>query len=256
MENPHGDGRPPLRVAATADVHCDAECAEEVGAALEDAARNADVLILAGDLTTHGRPEEAEMLGEVCARLEVPVIAVLGNHDWHCDRRDEVVAALTGRGVCVLDGEATRMSIAGHDVGIVGVKGFIGGFPGSHLSDFGEPALRDLYRMTGDEVDALDRGLREIALCPIRIVVLHYAPTAETLVGEPEGIWTFLGSDRLAAPILEHEPDLVVHGHAHAGTFEGRIAGVPVHNVSMFVMDEPYAVFDLQGRVRASTTIR
>jgi uncharacterized protein len=256
MENPHADGGPPLRVAATADVHCDTDCREEVGAALRDAARNADVLLLAGDLTTYGRPEEAAMLGEICEPLDVPVIAVLGNHDWHSDRRDELVGALTERGVRVLDREAVRLSIAGHDVGVVGVKGFIGGFPGSHLSDFGEPALRDLYRMTGDEVEALDHGLREIALCGIRIVVLHYAPTVETLVGEPEGIWTFLGSDRLAAPILEHEPDLVVHGHAHAGTFEGRIAEVPVHNVSMFVMDEPYALFDLEGRTRTSTTIR
>jgi Icc-related predicted phosphoesterase len=256
MENPRGDGRPPLRVAATADVHCDSHCRDEVAAALEDAARKADLLLLAGDLTTYGRPEEAAMLAEICGRIEIPVLAVLGNHDWHSNKRDEVVAALAERSVRVLDGEATQLRVAGHDVGVVGVKGFIGGFPGSHLSDFGEPALRDLYRVTGAEVEALDRGLREIALCPIRLVILHYAPTADTLVGEPEGIWTFLGSDRLAAPILEHEPDLVVHGHAHAGTSEGRIGGVPVHNVSMFVMDEPYATFDLHARDRAAATIR
>jgi Icc-related predicted phosphoesterase len=196
------------------------------------------------------------VLGEICARLEIPVFAVLGNHDWHSDRRDDVVAELEGRGVTVLDGASTRVSVAGHDVGIVGVKGFIGGFPGSHLSDFGEPALRRLYRMTSDEVAALERGLRDIELCPIRIVVLHYAPIKDTLVGEPEGIWTFLGSDRLAAPILEHEPDLVVHGHAHAGTFGGRIADVPVYNVSMVLMDEPVAKFELHAHDRTTATIR
>ena len=113
------------------------------------------------------------------------------------------------------------------------MKGFVGGFPGSHLPDFGEPSLRGIYAEAGEEALALDRGLREIAHCPVRVALLHYAPTTETLVGEPEPIWTYLGTDRLAAPILEHEPDLVLHGHAHHGTFEGRIGNVPVYNVSV-----------------------
>ena len=107
-------------------------------------------------------------------------------------------------------------------VGIVGTKGFMGGFPGSHLPDFGEPSLRAVYAESMEEAAALDEGLRAIAMCPFRIVLLHYAPTTQTLEGERREIWTFLGTDRLAPPILEHDPDMVLHGHAHAGTFEGR----------------------------------
>jgi uncharacterized protein len=140
-------------------------------------------------------------------------------------------------------------------VAVVGAKGFIGGFPGSHLPDFGEPLLRAVYRDTSADVEALDAGLREVALCPVRIVLLHYAPTDATLVGEPAGIWPFLGTDRLAAPIAEHEPDLVLHGHAHAGSFEGSIGEVPVRNVSLPVLQQPFWRFDLQVAERAPTPI-
>jgi Icc-related predicted phosphoesterase len=133
----------------------------------------------------------------------------------------------------------------GLDVGIVGLKGFVGGFPGSHLPDFGEPLLREVYHETTLDVQALDRGLREIALCPARVVLLHYAPTEQTIVGEPTGIWGYLGTDRLAPPIAEHEPDLVLHGHAHAGTFEGAIGKVPVYNVSVPVIARDFWLFEL-----------
>ena len=106
----------------------------------------------------------------------------------------------------------------GVEVGIVGTKGFMGGFPGSHVSNFGEPSMRALYEEATVEVDALEAGLAAVATCPVRIVLVHYAPIEATLRGEPEGIWTYLGTDRLAAPIVEHEPDLVLHGHAHRGT--------------------------------------
>ncbi len=125
-------------------------------------------------------------------------------------------------GIQVLDRDWTICAAGGVDVGVVGVKGFVGGFPGSHLPDFGEPLLRRVYHETSLEVEALDRGLREIALCPARIVLLHYAPIEATIEGEAPGIWAFLGTDRLAAPIAEHEPDLVLHGHAHSGTFSGQ----------------------------------
>ena len=133
----------------------------------------------------------------------------------------------------------------GIEVGIVGVKGFMGGFPGSHVSNFGEPSVRALYAEATAEVDALAEGLRAVETRPLRIVLLHYAPTHETLVGEPEGIWTMLGTDRLAAPIAQHEPDLVLHGHAHAGTFEGRIERVPVYNVSVPVLKQAFWVFEV-----------
>jgi Icc-related predicted phosphoesterase len=156
----------------------------------------------------------------------------------------------------VLDRSFAIESVNGIDVGIVGVKGFVGGFPGSHLPDFGEPSLRAVYRETGEEVEALERGLREVAMCPLRLVLMHYSPTTETLVGEREDIWTFLGTDRLAAPLLEHEPDLVVHGHAHGGRFKGRIGSVEVYNVSVPVIGRDWWLFELGPVVATETPIR
>jgi Icc-related predicted phosphoesterase len=244
-----------LRIAAAGDLHYSEQRREEAIAAVAALDGAADLVLLAGDLTTHGEPEQAAVLAEACAALEVPVFAVLGNHDWHVNRRDELVAALTDGGIRVLDRDWATCEAAGVEVGIVGVKGFVGGFPGSHLPDFGEPSLRAIYRETGREVEALDQGLREIALCPTRIVLLHYAPTEATIVGEPPGIWGYLGTDRLAAPIAEHEPDLVLHGHAHSGTFEGAIGNVPVYNVSVPVMGRDFWLFELDVSARARTPI-
>jgi Icc-related predicted phosphoesterase len=244
-----------LRIAAAGDLHYNEQRREEGLEALASLEGSADILLLAGDLTTHGEPEQAAVLAEACAPLDIPVFAVLGNHDWHANRRDELVAALTDGGIRVLDRDWVTCEAAGVEVGVVGVKGFVGGFPGSHLPDFGEPSLRSIYRETGREVEALDQGLREIALCPTRIVLLHYAPTEATIAGEAPGIWAFLGTDRLAAPIAEHEPDLVLHGHAHAGTFEGAIGNVPVYNVSVPVIGRDFWLFELDVSLRARTPI-
>jgi Icc-related predicted phosphoesterase len=234
-----------LRIAAAGDIHCSEQNREEIMRAVASVPGDADLVLLAGDLTTHGEPEQAAVLADACAGLKVPVLAVLGNHDWHADRRDELVAVLERAGIIVLDRSFAICRAAGVDVGVVGVKGFVGGFAGSHLPDFGEPLLRTVYRETTLEVDALDRGLREIAQCPVRIAMLHYAPTEGTIVGEPPGIWAFLGSDRLAAPIGQHEPDLVLHGHAHAGTFEAAIGAVPIYNVSVPVIGRDFWLFEL-----------
>jgi Icc-related predicted phosphoesterase len=206
-------------------------------------------------LTTRGDPEEAAELAQACAPLRIPVFAVLGNHDWHANRPDEVVAELGKGGVRVLERDWAICELAGLQVGIAGTKGFVGGFAGSHLPDFGEPLLRAVYAETTSEVEALDRALRETALCQVRIVMLHYAPTHETIEGEAPGIWAFLGTDRLAAPISEHEPDLVLHGHAHGGTFQGAIGGVPVYNVSHPVMGRDFWLFELDVRATPSTPI-
>lgn len=243
-------------MAATGDLHCNQAHREEIAQRLGDLRGRADLLLLAGDLTSYGEPAEAAVLAEICSHLEIPTFAVLGNHDWHADRREELVSELEAGSIQVLQGRSVTVEIAGHAIGLVGTKGFVGGFTGhSHLDDFGEPALRELYRLTTREVQALDRGLREIALCPIRVVLLHYSPTVQTLAGEPPGIWAFLGSDRLAAPIAEHEPDIVLHGHAHAGARAGEICGVPVHNVSMDSLKEAYVIFELHARERTSATI-
>src|SRR5579884_1053986 len=244
-----------LRIAAAGDVHCTESRRAEIVEAMAALEETADLVLLAGDLTTHGEPEQGAVLADACARLALPVIAVLGNHDCHANRRAELVAVLEAGGIQVLDRDWTVCAAGGLDVGVVGVKGFVGGFPGSHLPDFGEPLLRQVYRETTLEVDALDRGLRQIALCPARIVLLHYAPTESTIAGEPAGIWAFLGTDRLAAPIAEHEPDLVLHGHAHSGTFSGTIGKVPVYNVSVPVIGRDFWLFELDVSAPARTPI-
>jgi Icc-related predicted phosphoesterase len=234
-----------IKVAAAGDIHAGGPDDERLAAAFSAAGREADLILLAGDLTLHGEPEEARSLAEVVERIEKPIVAVLGNHDWHADRRDEVVAVLGEAGMLMLDRDWTVLDVAGTKVGVVGVKGFVGGFPDSELPDFGEPSLRRVYAETTQEVDALRRGLEAIAACPVRIALLHYSPTTTTLEGEPRVIWAFLGSDRLAAPIAEHRPDLVLHGHGHLGTFEGFIGAVPVYNVAQPVMGKDFWIFEL-----------
>jgi Icc-related predicted phosphoesterase len=259
----HSTGRPPgeqeecrIRIAAAGDMHYGGEHdAGRAKAAFASLAGRADLVLLAGDLTTHGEPEQAAILAREAAQLDVPVLTVLGNHDWHSNRAAEVAAALEEGGVVVLDRSHHVAEICDTQVGIVGTKGFVGGFTGSHIPDFGEPLLRQLYAQGMEEVAALDAGLRAVAMCPFRIVLLHYAPTTETLEGERRDIWAFLGTDRLAVPIAEHSPDLVLHGHAHAGTFSGRVGEVPVYNVSVPVMGEDWWVFEMSGSRRVPSEL-
>jgi Icc-related predicted phosphoesterase len=245
-----------LRIAAAGDIHCSEHHPEEVQRAFAGLPESADLLLLAGDLTTHGEPQQAQVLADACSSLDIPVVAVLGNHDWHADRTEQLVEILAPAGVKILDRSWTVCECAGVDVGVVGVKGFVGGFSGSHLPDFGEPLLRSVYGETSLEVQALEAGLREIELCPVRVALMHYAPIEDTVVGEPSGIRAFLGSDRLSAPIAQHEPDMVLHGHAHAGTFEGAIGSVPVYNVSVPVMGRAFWLFELDVSAPARTAIR
>jgi uncharacterized protein len=235
-----------IRIATAGDIHCGrAAACEHLRSAVDEVADRVDCFLLAGDLTTHGEPEQARSVTEAFAGADVPILTVLGNHDWHANRHDEFVAALQEGGIRVLEGDHEILEVGGIELGVVGAKGFVGGFPGSHLPDFGEPLLREVYAESMRDQAALDAGLRAIRACALRIVLLHYAPTTETLVGEPEPIWTFLGTDRLAPPILEHEPDLVLHGHAHAGTFEGRLGTVPVFNVSVPVLGKDFWELEL-----------
>jgi Icc-related predicted phosphoesterase len=234
-----------IRIAAAGDIHASEPLRERLCRVFAEAAEETDLLLLAGDLTTHGEPEQAAVLADACGSLETPVVAVLGNHDHHAGAVDEIVETLAGAGVAVLDRAHTILELGDLEVGVVGAKGFVGGFPGAEIPDFGEPVLRQVYRETTGEVEALEEGLEAIAGCHKRIVLLHYAPIAETLVGEPEPIWAFLGSGRLAGPIGMHRPDLVVHGHAHNGSASGAIGSVPVHNVAVHVTGQDFVTFDL-----------
>jgi Icc-related predicted phosphoesterase len=234
-----------IRVAAAGDIHCSEPLRERIAHAFEAIAQAADVVLLAGDLTTHGEPEQAAVLADACRQLEIPVYAVLGNHDYHANRCDAVVATLEEAGISVLERDYAVHEVGGLELGIVGCKGFVGGFPGAELPDFGEPLLREVYAETTREVDALETGLEAISGCHRRIVLLHYSPIPETLVGEPETIWAFLGSSRLAAPIGAHRPDLVLHGHAHRGSLAGELGPVPIRNVAVHVLGKDFEVFTL-----------
>ena len=139
------------------------------------------------------------MLADACRGLDLPVYAVLGNHDFHANRCDEVIAVLEEAGIRVLQRSCAVHEVGGLELGIVGAKGFVGGFPGAELPDFGEPLLREVYAETTREVEAIEAGLEQVSGCHRRVVLLHYAPIPETLVGEPEPIWAFLGSSRLGA---------------------------------------------------------
>jgi Icc-related predicted phosphoesterase len=244
-----------LRIAASADLHARDSRREALLSAFAGLGPEIDLVLLAGDLTSHGTPEEAAIVAEACAQVEAPVLAVLGNHDWHQDCADELRTALAEGGAELLDRDWTIKCLRGIDVGVAGTKGFVGGFAGSHLPDFGEPLLRQVYAETTAEVRALDEGLRAIENCPLRIALMHYSPAAETLEGEPPGIYVFLGSDRLATPIVEHQPDVVLHGHAHAGTFRGAIEDVPVFNVSVEVTGKPFWVFELKPATATASPI-
>ncbi len=236
-----------IRIAAAGDLHASEATRERVVRAFETVAAECDVILLAGDLTTTGDPEQARVIADACRRIDVPVFAVLGNHDFHAGLHEELAAVVEEAGVHVLDRSWRTCEIADVTLGVVGTKGFVCGFPGSVLPDFGEALLREVYAETTHEAEAIARGLQEIVHCDLRIVLLHYAPIQGTVEGEPEGIHVMLGSDRLATPIAEYGADMVLHGHAHAGSFEGCIGKIPVYNVAVHVTGRDFWVFELEG---------
>lgn len=190
----------------------------------------ADVLLLCGDFTDYGLPDEARVLvRELNATLKVPIIAVLGNHDFEGGKPDEIRQILVDGGVVVLDGEATEV----HGVGFAGVKGFAGGFGRGALGPWGEQAIKAFVQEAVDEALKLEAALARLRTQK-RVALLHYSPIRATVEGEPPEIFAYLGSSRLEEPINRYRVSAVFHGHAHRGTPEGRTsAGIPVHNVSM-----------------------
>lgn len=236
----------PMRVAAVGDLHVMASHTAPYREMFVQMGHEADVVCLCGDLTNHGRLDEAHILAEDLRACPVPVVAVLGNHDYECGQAEEVSRVLREAGARVLDGDAVE--IAG--VGFAGAKGFVGGFGRSMLSSFGEEAIKAFVQASVDETLKLETALRMLRT-ERTVVVLHYSPVAETLVGEPEQIYCFLGSSRLAETVDRFEGvHTVLHGHAHRGSPLGRTPrGVPVRNVAQPVNREahgkPWVVFEV-----------
>lgn len=220
-----------MRIAAVADLHFSPQVHDRVRDNLNRVREEADLLILAGDLTNFGRPEEMESLMNVLVRLRIPIVAVLGNHDYESGRAPELMKMMTDGGVKMLDGTAYERD----DVGFAGTKGFLGGFGRGALTAFGEPEVKAFVQAAIDEALKLERALAQLRSRK-RVVVLHYAPIGDTVKGEPPEIYPYLGSSRLAEVIDRHGADLVVHGHAHAGSPDGKTtAGTPVHNVALAI---------------------
>jgi Icc-related predicted phosphoesterase len=232
-----------IRIAAVGDVHVGLDSAGVLRPKWESLPEEADALLLAGDLTKGGDVDEAAVLAGELDGLEVPVIAVLGNHDHHASDPDGVRAVLVDAGVQVLEGETAVLDVGGARLGVVGAKGFGGGFEGASGSEFGEEEMKAFIRHTKERADAIDHEL-ELLEADVRVVLLHYAPVRDTLVGEPPEIFPFLGSYLLAEPCDRWKVDLAIHGHAHRGATEGATSGgVPVRNVAQAVIQRPYAIF-------------
>ncbi|MDB5881927.1 MAG: hypothetical protein JWP43_1805 [Ramlibacter sp.] len=217
-----------VRFAAVGDIHVNKDSGGSLRGLFAQASEAADALLLCGDLTDYGTEEEAHVLAEELGAVSVPIVAVLGNHDYESGTPEVVVDILTRAGVRVLDGEACEIE----GVGIAGVKGFAGGFGRASLGAWGEPAIKLFVKEAQNEAMKFESALAKLRT-PRRIALLHYSPVAGTIEGEPVEIYAFLGSSRLEEPLLRYPVDAVFHGHAHRGTLEARtINGVPVYNVA------------------------
>jgi Icc-related predicted phosphoesterase len=230
-----------ITVAGLGDLHAAEDTDRGLRELFREISERADVLALCGDLTNLGTPGEAEALAKDLESCRIPVVAVLGNHDHESGRPEEVERVLEGAGVRFLEDKVCRI----HGVGFVGVKGFAGGFDRRMLGGFGEPAIKRFVAEAENEAMRLERSL--CALDTERVVVvLHYAPIAATVEGEPKEIFPFLGSSRLGDTIDRFKVSVALHGHAHHGSYAGRTAkGVPVYNCAATVEKEggrPYAL--------------
>jgi Icc-related predicted phosphoesterase len=243
-----------IRLAAVGDVHCGTDVRSEVRAQFASVPDHADALLLAGDLTRLGVPEEAEVLADALGELRgVPIAGVLGNHDYQSDRQDEVRAILEGADVTILEGSSVVWEIGPTRVAVAGSKGFGGGFEGTHATAFGEPEMKGFVEHTRSLADRLDACLQEVDPADLTILLLHYSPVRETLTGEPREIFPFLGSYLFAELADRHAVDLVLHGHAHRGVERGQTTGgIPVRNVAQAVIQQGYAVYTLDPPGRRS----
>ncbi|WP_214471175.1 metallophosphoesterase [Mesorhizobium sp. dw_380] len=238
------DGARTLKIAALGDLHVKEDAQVSYRDLFGEISREADILVLTGDLTNLGKPREAELLAEDLRNCSIPVVAVLGNHDYESGAVEDVTNILRQAHVHLLDGQAIEIE----EVGFVGVKGFIGGFGSRMLGSFGEPAIKTMVAESVNEAMRLENAMRQVR-AKRTLVVLHYAPVADTVAGEPLEIFPFLGSSRLAETIDRFKVNAVVHGHAHRGCYEGQTpGGAKVYNVAMHVAKpsgRPYALLEI-----------
>jgi Icc-related predicted phosphoesterase len=236
-----------VRVAVLGDLHCTKSSQGVFQPLLTSIREAADVLLIAGDLTDYGLPEEAQVLVRELSSFRLPTVAVLGNHDLESGKAADLKQVLTGGGVVVLDGDACEVL----GVGVAGVTGFAGGFGKHALAPWGEPVIKAFVQAAVEEALKLEKALARLRT-PCLIALLHYSPVQQTVSGEPLEIYPFLGSSRLEDPINRYPVSLVFHGHAHRGTHKGETGkGVPVYNVSMALLARtfpnrpPFCVFDV-----------
>lgn len=234
-----------IRIAAVGDVHYDRSSRGRLSRHWPELAGKASAFLMAGDLTQVGTIDEITALAEDLKQCPVPVVAVLGNHDYHSDQEDEVRGILEKANVTVLDCSSTILNIGGVSIGIYGLKGFGGGFMGACCSDFGEKETKAFVGHTKHLAAKLEQGLMELQT-DYKIVLMHYSPTAETLLGEKKEIYPFLGSYLLAEAIDSAGADVVFHGHAHKGIEQGHtLGGVPVRNVAQHVIRHAFKIYSL-----------
>lgn len=225
-----------MRLAAIGDIHCNKSLRGDLQPLFSQVAQSADMLLLCGDLVDYGLPEEAAVLAKELSSVRIPIVAVLGNHEFESGKQDEVQRILSDAGAMVLDGDAREVL----GIGFVGVKGFAGGFGERALGPWGEETIKRFVHEAITEALKLESALARLRTNH-RIVLLHYAPIQATVMGEPPEIFPFLGSSRLEEPLDRYPVTAVFHGHAHHGTPEGRTRGnVPVYNVAMKLLQHAF----------------
>jgi Icc-related predicted phosphoesterase len=235
-----------MRIAAVADLHYSPQTYDKIREQMLRVRDEADVLVLAGDLTNYGQVAEMDSLLTMLVRLRIPIVAVLGNHDFESGQQNELMKLMATEGIKVLDGSGYERD----GVGFAGTKGFLGGFGRGTLTAFGEPEVKAFVQTSIDEALKLERAMAQLR-SERRVVVVHYAPIGDTVKGEPLEIYPYLGNSRLAEVVDRHGANLVLHGHAHHGSPDGKTtAGIPVHNVALQVLRAngvltPYRLFEV-----------
>jgi len=250
MTKPVGRGKNgTIRLAAIADIHCNKTSHEQMRVLFSRISEQADIILLGGDLVDYGLPEEASILAKELASIKLPILGVLGNHEFESGRETEVRRILSEAGVVILDGDAYEIG----DIGFAGVKGFAGGFGERALQPWGESSVKSFVHEAISEALKLESALAKLRT-ERRVALLHYSPIESTVRGEPEAIYPFLGSSRLEEPLNRYPVNVVFHGHAHHGSPEGRTKGdVPVYNVAMKLLQAkfpdrpPFRVVEIPG---------